>query len=80
MILSIWAYLLIQSSSAECLSKDDIKTNVCWALCRADGFDTGFFETKSDSCVCGQRKKYKEITDKVIRVLPKKPAVDYPEY
>ena len=51
-----------------CYSKVDIKNNVCWALCRNDGADTGSYEQKTNNCICGYRKNFKEITAPVIHV------------
>lgn len=56
---------------AICLSVQDVKTNVCWALCRQDSYDTGSYDKKHDSCICGLRKNYKEYTDKQLKVFPK---------
>jgi hypothetical protein len=59
------------------MTEVDVKNSVCWAMCRSEGFDTGFFEIKTDSCICGQRKRFKDITDKALKVVPKKSEDDY---
>lgn len=61
-----WAFILVA-----CLSLSDVKNSLCWGLCRQEGFDTGTFELKTDSCVCGVKRKFRDITDKQIRVIPK---------
>jgi len=53
----------------KCYTTQDVKTNVCWALCRQDGYDTGAYEQKTDSCICGQRKEYKEYTQTVLKII-----------
>ena len=64
--------LMSVPSHATCYTKEDVQTNICWAVCRIDGFDTGSFEVKTKSCICGQRRKFSEVTDKTIKVVPKK--------
>ena len=68
----IFLFLIQSPSAIACLTENDVKNRVCWAMCRGEGFDTGFFEIKTDSCICGQRKKFKDITDKALKVIPKK--------
>ena len=63
--------------TAACLNAKDIKNGICWGLCRNDGFDLGYFEEKTNSCICGARMKFKEITEKQIRVVPKKKKNDW---
>ncbi len=62
------------AAETKCYTSSDVKMNVCWALCRQDGFDTGSYEQKSDSCICGQRKEYKEYTKTVLKILSGAPA------
>lgn len=58
------------AADIKCYTVADVKTNVCWALCRHDGYDTGSYEVKSDSCVCGEKREYKEFTKAAIKILP----------
>ena len=51
-------------------SKAEIRVQVCWALCRHDGADTGSYELKTDSCICGFRKKYEEMTEQTLTLGP----------
>lgn len=46
----------------------DSRTEVCWALCRHDGYDTGYYLEKGKACVCGQRKVYEEFTETKLTV------------
>ncbi len=40
----------------------EVKNGICWAICRNDGFDVGFYEDKHKSCLCGRRRSFKELT------------------
>ncbi len=74
------AFLLVKYASAGCLKTTEAKSTICWAICRTEGFDTGYFEARNDSCICGQRRRFKEITEKSLRIVPKnKPYDPYDE-
>lgn len=51
-----------------CVTKEAVKVRVCWALCRRDGYDTGGYVAKEDSCVCGRLVKFSEMTEVVIKI------------
>ena len=58
---------------AATLTVKDVKGAVCWALCRQDSYDTGFYQPSTDECLCAVKKKYREITDK--RLLVPNPRI-----
>lgn len=64
--------------TAVCYTKMDMKNGICWALCRQDGYDTGTFQAKRNICICGNVKEFKEYTDKIIKVEPKRVEEDDP--
>lgn len=53
-----------------CYTQTDIKSAICWAMCRRDGGDTGRYESLTNECVCGYKKDYTEYTDTTIRIRP----------
>lgn len=61
-----------------CLTFKDVKNNVCWALCRQDTYDTGYYDKAGDSCICGLKKSYKDATDKALRIAPHRAEPDSP--
>lgn len=63
-------WLTLAHAKPQCYSLGDIRSAVCFALCRSDGSDLGHYEEKSHACVCGIRKDFKEITRVGIKILP----------
>lgn len=49
----------------------DSHTDVCWALCRHDGYDTGYYAEKA--CVCGLKLVYSEFTQTKLTIPPLPP-------
>lgn len=67
----ILAFLLSTAlAKPACYSLKDLRSAVCHALCKADGNDLGSYEERSHSCICGQRKDFKEITKGAVKILP----------
>lgn len=70
----IWACARLVMSLAGFLShaketcEPKIKMKVCWALCRQDGYDTGSYEEKGDSCLCSNRQKFKDLSSVRMKV------------
>lgn len=69
LLVSLWA----ANAAPKCYLEADIKSAVCWALCRQDGATTGSY-TKG-SCICGFEKDFKEYTEPVIKILPPRKEV-----
>ncbi len=44
------------------------KTAICWALCRNDGYNSGYYETKKKICSCVREINYREFTDVKFKV------------
>lgn len=65
-------YLLTTVIAAKCFSLADVRGQVCWALCRQDGYEAGSYVAKGESCLCSHVVKFKEITDPrlIIRAQP----------
>lgn len=40
----------------------EIKSAICWALCRRDAYDSGAYEPKSGKCSCIALKDFSEYT------------------
>jgi len=59
---------LAMAFAAECYTSLDMKSNTCHALCRRDEYAFGYYEAKSDSCVCANRFKWREYTKQVLGV------------
>ncbi len=49
-------------------TQTDLKSSVCWALCRQDGYYTGSYEKVSDQCMCANPQKFKDITKQAIKI------------
>jgi hypothetical protein len=63
-------FILNPTTANTCVQSNEIKKHVCWALCRKDTADTGYYDQKSKSCVCGFKKKYEEATNQTLKVTP----------
>lgn len=53
-------------ASGKTLCDSEVKTKVCWAMCRRDGYDTGEFV--ADACLCGVKKPWEEFTGVTLKV------------
>lgn len=66
----IWAVAL-----STCISQSDVKSKICWALCRAsEGAYTGYYIEEKKSCICGFLHKFEVFTEAVIRI-PRQPKI-----
>lgn len=65
----------LSAQSAPCYTEQDMKTNVCWALCRQDGYDTGAYVSHVDSCSCAHFKKFREMTEQRIIIHANPPKL-----
>ena len=66
-----YASFFLISAAAVCISPADVKSKICWALCRTDGAHTGFYDEKEKACICGFIHDFKVFTEAVL-VVPRK--------
>jgi len=38
------------------------KSAICWALCRKDQYDHGWFDSKKNRCLCGRFKDFQDYS------------------
>lgn len=62
--------LSLAMASTRCFTEIDIKTAVCLALCKHDGYDTGLYLPKQGKCVCGHEKSFAEYTEDSFKIVP----------
>lgn len=67
--------ILVAIVVAKCFSLAEVRGQVCWALCRNDGYETGSYLAKSESCLCGHVVKFKELTEPRIIIRSKPPIL-----
>lgn len=67
--MKYWFFFITIVAAHECYTAIDIKTNVCWALCRQDGADLGYYQPKLGSCICGFKHDFKEYTKSVLKII-----------
>lgn len=65
------------SQSLKCFTENDVKANVCRALCRTDGYDTGTYVPHTKECGCTHFKKFHEITEQ--RLIVRSPPPQLPD-
>ncbi len=46
----------------------NVREGICWALCRNDGYNSGYYETKKKICSCVREINYREFTDVKFKV------------
>jgi hypothetical protein len=63
----IWIFALALHAD-QCFKLKDVRNAVCWAQCRSDGADLGYYLEKSHECVCGFKKRYELATESRIHV------------
>lgn len=63
-------FLSAFADEPKCYTSTDMKSYVCWALCRQEGASTGKYLDKKRTCLCGIEKDFKEFTESVIKILP----------
>lgn len=68
--------VLFAFPSSHACSKQEQKTIACWALCRADEFDDGFYIEKTNECGCVRKEKFEDISRVKLRI-EKKSKLDY---
>ncbi len=64
--------ILIPTSLA--CTQPELKSAACWALCRQDGFDSGFY--KEPDCFCVMKQKFRDrarVKIKLEKVISKNP-------
>jgi len=66
--MGIKSYICVAVLLLNCYTQVDVKTNVCWALCKQEGADTGLYDEKKDACVCGYVKNFRDYTKSVIKI------------
>lgn len=71
----MWIALFISIAMAKECSEWQIKSAVCWALCRRDGYDSGSYMPAKKSCACTLLKSFEAETESVIKISN---AVDKP--
>lgn len=52
------------------------KDAMCWALCRTEGFDSGYYEKETKACDCLKRIKFKDISQPKVKIQ-RAPDIDY---
>jgi hypothetical protein len=52
----------------KCYSLADMKSYVCWALCRQEEYESGYYSGKDDDCNCVHKVKFKEMADMKIHI------------
>lgn len=61
-MFSFFFILAVSSAAVQgTVTMDQAQSMVCEALCAQDGADAGYYLPKEDSCLCGFKKKYKEM-------------------
>ncbi len=66
--MKYWLVLISIATAAECYTKLDLFSSNCDALCKRDEFEFGYYELRSDSCICANRYKYKEMNKRPLKV------------
>lgn len=51
---------------ALCFTLADVNNQICRALCRQDGFDTGFY--REGKCLCAQEFAFEVMTEKRTKI------------
>jgi hypothetical protein len=62
-----------------CLTVLDLRTAVCDALCKQDGYDGGSYQQKLDSCACSHLVKFEVATEKKTIIKPRRHRQQPPE-
>lgn len=63
-----WLVLSAAMAMPTTCSPDRLKRSVCWALCRKDGFDSGYYEKKNDKCYCITVKDFSDYTQPTLEI------------
>ena len=61
-------FFILTAVHAENCSKEELRSAICWALCRRDGYATGAYLAKQQAYQCANIEKFADITREVIRV------------
>lgn len=46
----------------EMCDQRQLKSAACWALCRQDEFDTGYYVEKEDNCWCVSKRRFRDAS------------------
>lgn len=59
------------AGEVRCFDMDQVRSYACYVMCRRIGADTGRFQKKSFSCICGYKEVYQDYDSiKEIKVIP----------
>lgn len=77
MLALLFTITTFAADAPKCFSPKDMKNVLCFALCRHDGYDSGFFSDSRAKCLCGAERDLSEMMNPRIDVLSEPPPKTY---
>lgn len=68
------AFLLVDSlvvSAKSMCTQDELRSAICWALCRNDGYDSGSYVRQTKKCACSVHREFLDLTRVILKVNPR---------